>query len=66
MFWTDWGKEPKIGRAQLDGSSQTTLVDKDIIWPNGLTVDKPSKRIFWADARTEVRINHVLIKPFPK
>lgn len=41
MFWTDWGEIPKIERAGMDGSngSRKVIVNDDIFWPNGLTVD---------------------------
>ena len=54
MFWTDWGKTPKIERAGMNGDPFTRKVvvyDNDIFWPNGLTVDFEERRIFWADAK---------------
>mgnify|MGYP000536642970 CR=1 FL=1 len=54
LFWTDWGEKPKIERSELDGSHRRVLLRDNIIWPNGLTVDKETKRIYWADAKTEV------------
>ena len=53
MFWTDWGEEPKIERAGMDGSLNTRsiIVDNDIYWPNGLTLDYDSSKIYWADAK---------------
>ena len=62
VFWTDWGSSPKIERAELDGSNRKVLVTKDLIWPNGLTVDKATSRILWADARTEVRVFQVVLE----
>ena len=40
LYWTDWGNEPKIEKAGLDGQYRETLV-KDLVWPNGLTIGKP-------------------------
>lgn len=54
MYWTDWGKLPKIQRADMDGSNRTVLVDKNLGWPNGIVIDKQSQRIVWADAKMEV------------
>ena len=56
MFWTDWGREdPKIERANLDGSDRIVLVNKTIHtavgWPNGLTVDFDENVIYWIDAK---------------
>ena len=52
LYWTDWGTEPKISRSYLDGSNQQVIVDTDLIWPNGLTIEHshPKKHLYWADA----------------
>ena len=39
MYWTDWGSSPKIERANTDGTSRMILVDSELQWPNGLTLD---------------------------
>lgn len=51
MFWTDWGKQPKIERAGMDGSHRSAIVTTDILWPNGLAIDFVSQRLFWVDAK---------------
>ncbi|KAK7073342.1 Low-density lipoprotein receptor-related protein 6 [Halocaridina rubra] len=53
MFWTDWGENPKIERAGMNGDPSTrwTIVHEEILWPNGLTVDYDQRMIYWADAR---------------
>ena len=51
MYWTDWGRHPKIERAGLDGSHRITLVNSAIVWPNGITIDYRSRKIYWADAK---------------
>lgn len=53
MFWTDWGENPKIERAGMNGDSSTRLVivKNEIFWPNGLTVDYDQRVIYWADAK---------------
>ncbi|ERL95566.1 sortilin-related receptor [Dendroctonus ponderosae] len=55
LFWTDWSTEdPCIKRANLDGSNVTLLFDKEKVeWPNGITVDYVSNRIYWVDARKD-------------
>ena len=53
MYWTDWGKHPKIERAALDGSHRTILVDDSVAWPNGLTIDYLFHKIYWADAKLD-------------
>ena len=37
----------------MDGSDLTILVNKKIGWPNGLTIDYVSKKLFWVDARVD-------------
>ena len=62
MFWTDWGKVPKIERANMDGRNRTMVVSSNLGWPNGLSVDHSTARIIWADARIEVCMNFYKIK----
>ncbi|KAG8559732.1 hypothetical protein GDO81_017431 [Engystomops pustulosus] len=50
MFWTDWGRNPRIERSSMDGTLRTVIVSEKIYWPNGLTIDYPTKRLFFADA----------------
>ncbi|XP_041433100.1 low-density lipoprotein receptor-related protein 2 isoform X2 [Xenopus laevis] len=50
MFWTDWGRNPRIERASMDGKMRTVIVSNKIYWPNGLAIDYPNKRIYFADA----------------
>ena len=54
MYWTDWGVDARIERADMDGKHRVTIIRDNLGWPNGLTIDRPSSRIIWADARTEV------------
>jgi len=53
MFWTDWGEVPKIERAGMDGdpTSRRVIVSTRIFWPNGLTVDYVTSRLYWADGK---------------
>ena len=51
LFWSDWGAIKRIERSLLDGSNRTTVVDWSISWPNGLALDRPMKRLYWADAQ---------------
>lgn len=58
MYWTDWGEEPKIEKAGMDGKEETrtVLIKDNIRWPNGLTLDYDTSKIYWADAKLS-RIN---------
>ena len=53
MYWTDWGEVPKIEKAGMDGSddSRSVLIDEDIVWPNGLTIDYDDSKLYWVDAK---------------
>ena len=53
MYWTDWGKVPKIERAALDGSDRTVLVNTSLGWPNGIAIDYETRMIYWGDAKTD-------------
>lgn len=63
VFWTDWGNglamqaapaTPKIERAYMDGSERRVIVSAGVFWPNGLAVDYPAGRLYWADAKHHV------------
>ena len=52
MFFTDWGNaNARIDRAYMDGSEIYTLVDTNVGWPNGITVDFVLNRIYWVDGK---------------
>jgi low density lipoprotein receptor-related protein 5/6 len=51
MIWTDWGENPKIESASMDGDqkSRKVLVNDNIFWPNGITIDLKKEEIYWVD-----------------
>ncbi len=50
MFFTVWGSDTaKLERANLDGTQRTILVDTKIVYPYGVTLDLPLKRVYWVD-----------------
>ena len=51
LFITDWGREAKVLRADMDGRNMRTLVREKVGWPNGITLDLPMKVVYWIDAR---------------
>lgn len=53
MYWGDWGREPKIERANMDGSGRRTLFNKNMGWPNGLVLDIEHDMMYWVDAKVE-------------
>lgn len=56
LFWTDWSADrPCIGRSLLDGSDVKRIVEnkpgqQNVRWPNGITIDFNTKRLYWVDA----------------
>ena len=53
MYWTDWGANPKVEKAEMDGSGRGSIVTGNLAWPNGLTLDQVTNRLFWADAKLD-------------
>ena len=53
LFWSDWGENPRIERMGIDGSERKVIVNTKIYWPNGLTIDIPTKRIYFADSKLD-------------
>ena len=52
MYWTDWSaSEPRIVRAWMDGSNYQIIVNGSLVhWPNGITIDYRTDKIYWTDA----------------
>ena len=48
------GPNPKIERADMDGSNRKSVIVSEIFWPNGLTIDYMDSKIYWADAKHHV------------
>lgn len=55
LYFTDWGHHAYIARMGLDGSnfSRIVLYENKLVWPNALTIDYFSNKIFWADAHLD-------------
>jgi sugar lactone lactonase YvrE len=54
MYWSDWAngasQRGKIERAWMDGSNRQVFVEKDLHWPNGLSLDYLERKLYWCDA----------------
>lgn len=55
IYFTEWSLQPYIGRMSMDGSPGAydpidKLAEDDLGWPNALTIDFYSKKLFWGDA----------------
>ncbi|XP_062600838.1 low-density lipoprotein receptor-related protein 1-like [Saccostrea cucullata] len=53
MFYTDWGNEAHISSAHMDGTNVKRIIHRDLSWPNALTIDYVTEKIFWADANLD-------------
>ena len=51
LFWSEWGDKPCICQSKMDGKRLNSLVEKNIYWPNGITIDYPKDRLYWVDAK---------------
>lgn len=54
MFWTDWvsstPQNGKIEQAWMDGTNQKSLIESQLHWPNGLSIDYVDRKLYWCDA----------------
>lgn len=53
IFWTDWGENPRVERIGMDGTMRETIINTKIYWPNGLTLDTSTKRVYFADSKLD-------------
>ncbi|XP_052741747.1 low-density lipoprotein receptor-related protein 2 [Bicyclus anynana] len=55
LYYTSWHLQAYIGKLGMDGSNYSTVLDwdDDIAWPNALTIDYFTDRIYWADAHLD-------------
>ena len=53
MYWTDWGINPRIEMASMDGTSRQAIITSGLGWPNGLAIDLTLGRLYWADAKLD-------------
>ncbi|XP_065831916.1 serine/threonine-protein kinase MRCK beta-like, partial [Oscarella lobularis] len=53
IYWTAWGSYPHIGKAFMNGTNVTVLVNSRITWTNGLAIDSEQGFLYWADAEHE-------------
>ena len=57
IFWTDWGSPAKIEKSSMDGTNRQALHSTGLVWPNGITLDYATRRVYWVDAFLD-RIEH--------
>lgn len=67
MYWSDWQEDSRdanrgsIRKAWMDGSNSGILItSKNMLWPNGLSLDVEQDVLYWVDAYYD-RIEMVLL-----
>jgi len=53
LFWTDWTRNSYIGKMSMDGKNPVRLITKKLGWPNALTMDYETNKLWWADAHLD-------------
>lgn len=54
MYWTNWNDhQASIMSSYLAGFEMKNIITTDIKTPNGLTIDHPTKKLYWSDARLD-------------
>ena len=53
MFWSDWGERPHIGKASMDGTNVSIIIESNLGWPNALAIDYVNREVFFGDARED-------------
>jgi hypothetical protein len=55
LFYSDWGVQPGIMKAGMDGKNVERIVKlPKAHWPNGVAVDGVLERIFWSEAKQNI------------
>ena len=49
MYWTDWGWDERIERADMDGSNRKLVIRSGMYYPNGLALDLTKNWLYWVD-----------------
>jgi hypothetical protein len=50
IFFSEWDRPANISRAYTDGSNLMVFRNVTLGWPNGLSVDFETDRLYWCDA----------------
>jgi hypothetical protein len=50
IFFSEWDRPANISRAHTDGSNLMVFRNVTLGWPNGLSVDFETDRLYWCDA----------------
>lgn len=50
VFYSEWDRPANISRSYLDGTNVMVFRNVLLGWPNGLSIDYATDRIYWCDA----------------
>lgn len=50
IYFSEWDRPANITRANTDGSNLVVFKNVTLGWPNGLSIDFQSDRVYWCDA----------------
>ena len=53
VYWTDWGIDERIEKADMDGRNRVTVIDSGLYYPNGLALDFDRNWLYWIDGLYE-------------
>ena len=49
MYWTDWGFDERIEKANMDGANRTIVIRSGLYFPSGLALDIAKNWLYWLD-----------------
>ena len=49
IYWTNWGRIPKIEKLTLSRRSRHIIISSNIVRPSGLTIDLTASKLYWVD-----------------
>ena len=53
IYFSDWGLTSYIGRIGLDGLNYSKVITEKLGWPNGISIDYITNKIWWIDAHMD-------------
>ena len=54
LFFTNWGKRPRISTALMNGANLRTIVEDNLEQPVGLAMDFVTEKLYWADSKVRL------------
>nr|XP_012143749.1 PREDICTED: vitellogenin receptor [Megachile rotundata] len=54
MYWSEWGAKSRILMSGMDGKNSSALIVDSLEWPNSLSIDYASNRLYWVDSKLKI------------